>query len=227
MLRFFQGLVPGVLAMIAAATAALSVFIKVAEEVLEGDTHNIDTRIIMVLRAAGNPADPLGPPWLEEAIRDITALGSPVVLGLFVVITALFLLLSGRRRLALFMLVATLGGTALVNVLKAAVARPRPELIPDGILVYTASFPSGHAMLSAVVYLTLGALIARLVPGKLLKLYIMAVAAVLTGLVGFSRVYLGVHWPSDVLAGWAIGAAWAFGGGAWAQIARLDKDVAL
>jgi len=214
----------GVLAMVAAATAALSVFIKVAEEVVEGDTHRIDMQIILWLRAAGDPNDPLGPKWLEDFARDITALGSPAVLGLIVLATSVFLLLSGKRWLALFTLFAAGGGTFVVSILKEAFARPRPQLAPDGLMVYMESFPSGHAMVSAVVYLTLGALIARLTPRPLLKLYIMTVAAILTLLVGFSRIYLGAHWPSDVLAGWAIGAAWALGGGALAQIMQLDKE---
>jgi len=121
-------------------------------------------------------------------------------------------------------MVAAGGGTLVVTVLKEAFARPRPQLAPDGLFVYTASFPSGHAMVSAVVYLTLGALIARLAPRTRLKLYIMTVAVILTGLVGFSRIYLGAHWPSDVLAGWAVGAAWALAGGALAQIMKLDKE---
>jgi undecaprenyl-diphosphatase len=213
-----------VLALVAAATSALTFFIKVAEEVVEGDTHKIDLEIILWLRDAGNPADPLGPVWLEDFARDITALGSPAVLGLFVLIASLFLLLAGKRQLSLFVLAAASGGTIAVTLLKKAFARPRPDLTPEGLFVYTASFPSGHAMVSAVVYLTLGALIARLAPRRVLKLYIMSVALVLTVLVGFSRVYLGAHWPSDVLAGWAVGAAWALGGGALAQIMPLDKE---
>ncbi|NOT12799.1 MAG: phosphatase PAP2 family protein [Methylococcaceae bacterium] len=224
MLKLNNWPVLSVLTMVAAATTALSLFIKVAEEVVEGDTGKIDLLLIMALRADGNPTDPLGPRWVEDFARDITALGSPAVLGLFVLITAVFLLLAGKRRLSVFMLVATGLGTIAVTVLKEAFGRPRPQLMPDGVFIYTESFPSGHAMVSAVVYLTLGALIARLAPTTLLKLYIMMVAVILTGMVGFSRIYLGAHWPSDVLAGWAIGAAWALGGGAWAQVRHLDKE---
>ncbi|MGR8942075.1 MAG: phosphatase PAP2 family protein [Gammaproteobacteria bacterium] len=225
MRKHFNWSVLSVLTRVAAATTALTVFIKVAEEVLEGDTHKIDWLLIMWLRTDGNPADPLGPLWLEDFVRDITALGSPAVLGLFVLISSVFLFLAGRRRLSLFMLAAAGGGTFAVTLLKEAFARPRPQFTPDGVFVYTASFPSGHAMVSAVVYLTLAALIARLAPGAVLKFYIMTVAVMLTGLVGLSRIYLGAHWPSDVLAGWAVGAAWALGGGALAQIMRLDQEV--
>lgn len=218
-------LVLSVLAMSVAATSALLLFIKVADEVVEGDTRKIDLLILMWLRATGDPSDPVGPLWLEDFARDITALGSPSVLGLFVWITTVFLFLIGQRYFALFMLVSTVGGTFVVTILKEIFDRPRPNFMPDGLYVYTESFPSGHAMVSAVVYLTLGALITRLVPGVVLKLYIMAIALILTGLVGLSRVYLGAHWPSDVLAGWAAGAAWALGGGAVAQIIRLGNDV--
>lgn len=217
-------LVLSVLALMAAAASALMVFVKVAGEVLEGDTHKMDTAIILWLRAADDPADPLGPVWLEDFVRDITALGSPAVLGLFVLITVVFLFLAGQKRLSLYMLAATAGGTLAVTILKEGFDRPRPNLSPGGVYVYTASFPSGHAMVSAVVYMTLGALIARLVPGARLKLYVMTIAFCMTGLVGFSRVYLGVHWPSDVLAGWAAGAAWALGGGAIAQFIKLGNE---
>ena len=223
MLKFNYCSVLTILAMVTAATTALSLFIKVAEEMVEGDTHQIDHLILMWLRAADNANDPLGPEWLEDFARDITALGSPAVLGLIVLISSLFLLLAGNRRLSIFMTVAAGGGTLFVTALKEVFARPRPQLAPDGLFVYTASFPSGHAMVSAVVYLTLGVLIARLAPRIQLKLYIMMVAVFLTGLVGFSRIYLGAHWPSDVLAGWAIGAAWALAGGSFAQVMMLEK----
>lgn len=211
------------LVMIVSATSALLFFIKVADEVIEGDTGKIDLMIIKWLRVDGNLFDPLGPIWVEDFARDITALGSPPVLGLFVLITTIFLVLIGQRYLALFLLISSVGGTFVVTILKNLFGRARPNLMPDGIYVYTESFPSGHAMISAVVYLTLGALIARLVPKITLKLYIMSIAMTLTGLVGFSRVYLGAHWPTDVLAGWAVGAAWALGGGAIAQSMHLKK----
>jgi len=205
------------LALTAAAAAFLAFFIKVAEEVVEGDTHAVDRWLLMLLRDEGNATDPLGPVWFEDFVRDITALGSPAVLGLFILITVFFLFLAGQKRLSWFVLAATVSGTLAVTILKEGFDRPRPDLGPGGIYVYTASFPSGHAMVSAVVYLTLGALIAGVVPGVRLKLYVIAVALLLSGLVGLSRVYLGVHWPSDVLAGWAAGAAWALAGGAMAH----------
>ncbi len=165
---------PGILAMIAAATAALSIFIKVTEEVIEGDTNKIDLLIVMWFRTTGNPTDPLGPRWLEDFSRDITALGSPAVLGLFVLISVFFLLLADKRRLSIFMLITAGCGALVVTVLKEIHDRPRPQLMPDYVFVYATSFPSAHAMVSAVVYLTLGTLIARLTPpSALLKLYIM------------------------------------------------------
>lgn len=218
-------LVLSVLALFAAATSALVLFIKIADEVVEGDTRKIDLLILMWLRVTGNPNDPVGPFWLEDFARDITSLGSPAVLGLYVVIATAFLLLIGQRFFALFTIVSTVLGTVIVTIMKEIFGRTRPNFMPDGIIVYSESFPSGHAMISAVVYLTLGALISRLVNGVALKLYVMAVALILTGLVGLSRVYLGAHWPSDVLAGWAVGAAWALGGGAIAQIIRLGNVV--
>lgn len=210
-------------AMISIATAATSIFIKVTEEMLEGSTHQIDHMIIMWMRASGNGNDPLGPIWLEDFARDVTALGSPVVLGLFVFISSTFLHLINRRRLSFFMLTVAVGGTLIVTLLKEAFARPRPEFAPENLLVYTASFPSGHAMISAVVYLTLGVLIARIMPNVRLKLYAVTISILITGIVGISRVYLGAHWPSDVLAGWAIGAAWASACGVMAQTLNLDK----
>lgn len=183
------------------------VFIEIADEVLERESDAIDRAILMWLR----PSDP--PRWLLELARDITALGSTVVLTMWVAVTVLFLFFSGRVRASIF--VATAAGTGMLmsTVLKMAFNRERPDVIDHDLYVATASFPSGHAMLSAVVYLTLGALISELVRPAWEKLYIVAVAAFLTGVVGFSRLYLGVHWPTDVLAGWAAGAAWAMG--AW------------
>jgi len=200
---------PRLLAVICAAASALWLFIEIAEEVVEGETRAIDEAILTTLRSAGDVTDPLGPRWLEEFARDVTAFGSPGILTLIVAATAVFLLLAGARRTSLFVVVATAGGALAVTLLKLSFGRLRPDIVPHEVYVSTASFPSGHAMASAVVYLTLGALGARLVARRRLKLYVLSVAVLLTGMVGASRVYLGVHWPSDVLAGWAAGAAWA------------------
>ena len=111
--------------------------------------------------------------------------------------------------MALLVLLAVFGGGAIVYFLKLGFDRPRPDLVPHGSYVFTASFPSGHSMLSAITYLTLGFLLARSQSHRTLRIYIMVLTLVVTGLVGLSRVYLGVHWPTDVLAGWAAGACWA------------------
>lgn len=201
--------VPRLLIPLALLALAAWGFIALADEVLEGETHGFDQAIILAFRAPGDPADPLGPAWLEDAVRDVTALGSAPVLVIAVLAVAGFLALSRNWGLALFTVAASLGGLALSSALKYLIDRPRPELVPREALTFTSSFPSGHSMMAAVIYLTLAALVVRLMERKRLKGYALAVALALALLVGLSRVYLGVHWPSDVLAGWAAGAGWA------------------
>jgi undecaprenyl-diphosphatase len=187
----------------------LSIFASLADEVREGGTHGFDQRVLLALRNPANRAEPWGPLWLQEVGRDFTALGGIGVLSLLTFAVAGFLLLDGKRRAALLVVIAVGGGLVVATLLKHVFNRPRPELVPHGAYVYTTSFPSGHAMLSAATYLTLGALLARLQPRPALKAFLLGVAMVLTFLVGVSRVYLGVHWPTDVLAGWAAGGVWA------------------
>lgn len=203
--------VPWTLVAIALVAVALWGFIELLDDVLEGDTRAIDEAIILAFRVPGDPADPIGAPWLEEAVRDVTALGSSPALVIAVLAVFGFLALAKAWRPAIFILAASVGGLIVSSVLKEVIDRPRPDLVPHGNLIYTASFPSGHSMMSAVVYLTLATLVTRLIERNRLKGYALGVAMVLTLLVGVSRVYLGVHWPSDVLAGWAAGAAWALG----------------
>ncbi len=200
---------PAILWALGLASLAAWAFVALANEVSEGDTRAIDRAILLALRTPGHPADPLGPPWLEEMMRDFTALGGVAVLALIVLAVVGFLLLRRKRRTALLVLVASGGGIVLSSVLKFGFERPRPELVPHGSIVYTSSFPSGHSMMSAIVYLTLGALLARAQPDRRLKAYLILLSVGVTLLVGFSRIYLGVHWPTDVLAGWTAGAAWA------------------
>lgn len=191
-----------------ASVAGVWAFLAVADAVTEGESGHTDARILRSLREPADPADPVGPRWLEEAARDVTALGGFAVLSLLVAVVVGYLLLGRQYPAAALVLASALGGLLVSHLLKGFYDRPRPALVPHLARVSTPSFPSGHAMLSAAVYLTLGALLARLVGGWA-KLYLVAVAVVLTLLVGVSRVYLGVHYPTDVVAGWSAGSAWA------------------
>lgn len=196
-------------------------FLELAELIDDGTVHAADRELLLALRVPGNVADPLGPAWFEEAARDFTALGSMGVLALVTAAACGYLVVIRRGTSALLVALAIGGGTLVSTVLKSFFQRARPDLVPHAMEVYTASFPSGHAMLSAVAYLTLGTMLMRLQDGWRAKAYVLAVALLLTLLVGASRVYLGVHWPSDVLAGWALGAAWAMA--CWALLLWLQR----
>lgn len=184
-------------------------FFALADEVGEGSTEALDRKILLSLRNPADLSDPIGPRWLEETMRDITGLGSVFTIVFVTLAVAAYLAASGRRRVALFVIAAVGGGELLSSALKAFYHRPRPDLVPHGMEVFTASFPSGHAMMSAIAYLTLAILLARLDPHRRVKALVLTLGVLVTLLVGVSRVYLGVHWPSDVLAGWCVGAAWA------------------
>lgn len=196
----------GILIIIVAATWALA---ELTDEVVEGATRDLDRDILLLLRTAGDMSDPIGPWWLEEMGRDFTAMGGVAVLTLITVVVSVFFLLLKRWRTTVYILIAVGGGILISSVAKEFIDRSRPDLVPHGSIVHTASFPSGHSMMAAVTYLTLGVLVARLQPRLYLKVYIMSVAVLLTLLVGISRVYLGVHWPTDVAAGWLAGGAWS------------------
>jgi undecaprenyl-diphosphatase len=184
-------------------------FVSVADWVQDGESLRIDRAILVAFRTAADPAIPLGPGWVQEAARDVTGLGGTFVLIFITLAAAFYLWLTGRPHVALLVLAAIGGGTALSVVLKLGFDRARPDIVSHGMRVYTRSFPSAHAMMSATTYLTLGALLARIHATWSVKLFFLGLAVVLTLLIGVSRVYLGVHWPSDVLAGWCVGAAWA------------------
>lgn len=182
---------------------------ELIDEVVEGSTRDLDRDILLALRTAGDLSDPIGPPWLQEMGRDLTALGGVAVLTLITLLTALYFLMRGQIGSTLYLLAAVGGGILISSFAKEIFDRPRPDLVPHGSIVHTASFPSGHSMMAAVAYLTLGVLLARVQPHRHLKIFVMITAVTLTLLVGASRVYLGVHWPTDVVAGWLAGAAWA------------------
>ena len=198
-------------ATVALGVAALGVFAfaEIANETLDGEARGFDEWVLLSLREPGDPSNPIGPAWLEHALVDITALGGYIVLGMLVIGVAIYLIAAGKRGTALLVVGAVGSGTVLSETLKLGFARPRPDLVSHLADVQSASFPSGHAMISAIAYLTLGVLLTRTHKQRRTKFLIMTYAITLTLMIGASRVYLGVHWPTDVLAGWALGAAWA------------------
>lgn len=199
----------GVLSIVLLVALALFGFLSIADEVAEGETRAFDETLLLALRAPGDSHDPLGPGWLEEAARDVTALGGTTVVTLVTLAVIGFLFADGRPRTAGLVAVSVGGGMLLTTLLKLGFARPRPDLVPHAVEVYTASFPSGHATAAAVAYLTLGGLLSWSQKRRRVKITVLTIAVALTVLVGASRVYLGVHWPTDVIAGWCVGAGWA------------------
>ncbi len=187
----------------------LAAFFILGSEVLEGETLSFDRWVMLNLRSVPDTSAPVGPSWLLPAMVDITSLGGVAVLTLLTILAGGFLFATRKPALAVFVLVAVSGGALASTVLKSLFLRARPDIVQHLVQVDSASFPSGHAMNSAIVYLTLGALLARSLKDRGARVYLLMTSIVLTVLIGFSRVYLGVHWPTDVVAGWAVGAAWA------------------
>jgi undecaprenyl-diphosphatase len=213
---------PGLAVLIVMMAAAAYAFIAVVDEVMEGDSHKLDEWIIKSLRTPGDAADPIGPLWVQTMFMDITSLGGTTVVTLITLVVLGYLVMERKRAAALLVLIAVAGGAGLSSLLKLGFERPRPDLVAHLVDVHTLSFPSGHAMVSAVIYLTLGALLAQVQRSIRLKAYILSIAVILTLLIGISRVYLGVHWPTDVAAGWCAGFAWAIG--CWVIAAWLQAE---
>ena len=192
------------------ATAALAfcAFLAIAAAVAAGLTRGFDARGLLALRDPADATLPFGPAWLQETGRDFAGLGSNGVLAALVLAGSGLLALARRRAGALFLLASFWGALALETAVKHLYGRPRPDLVPHAARVFTASFPSGHATVSAAVCLAAALLLGRARPERWFALFAAAVAACLVALVGVSRIYLGVHWPTDVAAGWALGAGW-------------------
>jgi undecaprenyl-diphosphatase len=207
--RWLGGFELRLLLPLAMILVGLWIFLAIAQTATRAEPHRLDSALLLILRDPANLGDPRGPVWLEEMVRDFTAFGSTGPLLFLTGAATGYFVLRRSYHMAGLVLLTVLGGFVLTLLLKEGFARPRPELVPRITYVNTQSFPSGHSSIAAAVYLTLGALIARLQPSRRLKSYVMAVALALTFLVGISRIYLGVHWPSDVLGGWTIGAVWA------------------
>lgn len=184
-------------------------FLAIADEVGEGETDLVDRSLLLALRTPGLPGDPIGPRWFEEAMRDITALGGFTLLTITTIVAVLLLVFHDRRREALVFGATVVLAQASSELLKALYDRPRPSLVTHGSIVYSQSFPSGHSTLSAATFFTLATVVASVETKKRTKALIFGLAILFVVTVGVSRVYLGVHWPTDVLAGWALGASWA------------------
>ena len=186
------------------AILCILAFALLAGEMIEGETRPFDMALV---RAAQSLI--IAHPWVFEVMRDLSGLGSTVVLTIFVAITVGYLALISMRASALLVAASTISGALCVSGFKVAFGRVRPDTAYAELVATTLSFPSGHATMSAVVFLTLGALVASTRPLWIEKIYILCAAATMAMLVGISRIALGVHWATDVLGGWAFGSAWA------------------
>jgi undecaprenyl-diphosphatase len=191
-----------------AAAGLAGAFVKIAVEVQEGETSAFDNAVLNSFRNPADASTTIGPAWLFEAARDVTSLGSYAVLTILLGLVVVYLLLARKRFQAIYLMAAVVSGVLVSNALKIGFNRPRPSF-DNSPEVFTASFPSGHATMSAVVFLTLGAILATHEPQRRMRILFLAAAVALTLLVGASRIYLGVHYPTDVLAGWCLGTAWA------------------
>jgi undecaprenyl-diphosphatase len=198
----------GILVLLFVIAAGVFAFATLASDVKEGETSGFDRRILLAMRHPGD-LSPKGSPAVQEAVRDISALGGVALLSLVTFIAVGFLVLDGKSHMAGFAAGSVVGGLVVATLLKDVFQRPRPEIVPHIVYASSSSFPSGHSMMSALTYLTLAALLARSQERKRLKAFFLLLAALMTFMVGVSRVYLGVHWPTDVLAGWMAGAVWA------------------
>ena len=206
-------------AILVAVGILIVAFLKLGSEVSELETDALDRRILLALRRT--PDDPLGPRWVEAAMMHFSALGSGAVTGLISLIAVVFSLLARRPRFAALIASCAIGTSLLMGLLKGLYNRQRPTVVthldPPGGL----SFPSGHSMISMALYMTLAVLIAHTLRERRLRRFVIGTGAFLTLLIGVSRMYLGVHYPTDVLAGWTAGGAWALVCGAIAY--RLGR----
>ena len=196
-----------VLAALLALPGIMLLFLWLTGEVREGETNAFDRTVLLAFRRPGDLARPVGPHWVQETARDVTALGGFTVLTLITILAAILLSTHRRRTQARVFVGAVVFGQILSAAVKLLVARARPDIVPHLDLVYASSFPSGHSAMSPVVYLTLAGIVAAGEMDRASKVLLLTLAPVLVAAIGVSRIYLGVHWPTDVLAGWAMGTA--------------------
>ena len=196
-------------------------FIVLGAEVNEEDTTAVDNQILLAFR--DEQGLPVGPKWLVQVIADLSALGSAVIATSIVVIATAYLALAHRRRHAMMVAICGMGAPAVMELLKQFHERPRPSVVTPVDPTIGLSFPSGHTLAATAIYLTLGVLIASAADQRRIKIFVMAVAVLLAFLVGFTRVYLGAHYPTDVVGGWMVGLAWALFCGGIARLLGLRR----
>lgn len=192
-----------------AISALLVLFVWIADFAIGGASSSLDESILLAFRNAQDLSDPIGPRWVEEMMRDITALGGVGILVSFSLIVFVYLLIGSNKNIAWAFFCIAVSGITLSFSLKYGFTRPRPDLVPHGSYVYTSSFPSGHAMMSSLIYFTIAGMLTQVTTKRRLKTYFFVIALILSISIGISRVYLGVHYPTDVLAGWLVGSGWA------------------
>jgi undecaprenyl-diphosphatase len=197
----------GTLIALAAVLLLIAGFALLAGEVAEAQTESFDHAILHALRDADGHAR--GPHWLQTALLNLSALGSTAVMTLLVTLAAAVLLLKRRARLALLVIGCGVGAAIAVIVLKDHVGRERPMVVVALEAARGLSFPSGHSLSASAIYPTLGILLATAFPERRLRVFTIATTVVLALVIGFTRVYLGVHHPTDVIGGWMLGLAWA------------------
>ena len=194
-----------VLSLICILLGVIGGFFEFASEVREKETEKFDQAVMVAIHESEIGSSPR----VGEIARDLTALGGVTVLTIVTLVAFGTAVFSGRSKLGWLGVSGVLVGSLATSLLKHSYNRPRPDLFEHGSWVYNASFPSGHSMMSAVVYLTLGILVARIQQRRSVRWFIISIAILITLLVGLSRIYLGVHWPTDVVGGWMLGGAWA------------------
>jgi undecaprenyl-diphosphatase len=206
-------------AAVGVALVLVAGFVELSEELLDREEQS--TRLLGADAAVLRLVARLRTPWLNGVAMDLTALGSPILVALFTVALGAILLVKGDRRGATILVVTSFASALVTSVMKRLLERPRPEIVPRLVEVTGLSYPSGHSLASAAVYLTAAFVVARHVSLMRERVAGVVFTGVLILTIGASRVYLGVHYPSDVLGGILLGTAWALLMGV--VVRRLDR----